>query len=246
MNNENIGAFLAELRKEKGLNQRELAEKLNVTDKAISKWETGKGMPDVSNLIPLANILEVSVTDILSGKQTHNDIEEENKTIVQVIEQTETKSKRKIVKTIISILLILAIILSTIYVGWFAYWGRRHYVNYNVDTVYLTELETGGYEYEVEVTAHNWLINPSIHSFELRAYIGGEQMFGYTGGTEDVVIVSGLKKTTFKLTGTLDCEHNKWNAKTCFQSLEFVPYEDELRPFSLYMADYPNAKYVFK
>ena len=138
MNNENIGAFLAELRKEKGLNQRELAEKLNVTDKAISKWETGKGMPDVSNLIPLANILEVSVTDILSGKRTHNDIEEENKTIVQVIEQTETKSKRKIVKTIISILLILAIILSTIYVGWFAYWGRRHYVNYNVDTVYLT------------------------------------------------------------------------------------------------------------
>ena len=43
MNNENIGTFLAELRKEKGLNQRELAEKLNVTDKAISKWETGKG-----------------------------------------------------------------------------------------------------------------------------------------------------------------------------------------------------------
>lgn len=246
MDNKSIGSFLAELRKEKEFSQKELAEKLNVTDKAISKWETGKGMPDVSNLIPLANILDVSVTDILSGKRTHNDIEEENKAIVQVIEQTETKSKRKIVKTIVSILLILAIILSTIYVGWFAYWGRRHYVNYNVDTVYLTELETGGYKYEVEVTAHNWLINPSIHCFELRAHIGGELTFGFTGGTEGVVIVSGLKKTSFKLTGTLDCEHNERNAKTYFQRLKFLPSEDELSPFSLYMADYPNAKYVFK
>lgn len=243
MDIKNIGSFIAELRKEQGLNQRELAEKLNVTDKAISKWETGKGMPDVSNLIPLANILNVSVTDILSGKRTNNDVQEENKAIVQVIEQTEADNKRKIFKSIVLVILIIAIIISTIYVGWFAYWGRRHYVHYNVEAVYLTEVEDG-FEYEADVTAQNWLINPSIHSFTLKACIGGEHFFGYTGGTDGVVIVSGLKKTHFKLKGILYSDIN--SAVKDFQSLTFVPDDEELDPFSLYMADYPNAKYVFK
>ena len=60
-----FGSFLFELRKEKGLTQRELADKLLVSAKAISKWETGANMPDVSLLIPLADILGVTVTELL-------------------------------------------------------------------------------------------------------------------------------------------------------------------------------------
>ena len=60
-----FGSFVAELRKEKGLTQKELADKLLVSSKAISKWETGANMPDVSLLIPLADILGVSVTELL-------------------------------------------------------------------------------------------------------------------------------------------------------------------------------------
>ena len=62
------GRFIAELRRQKGYTQKELAEKIMVTDKAISRWETGKGLPDTSLLKPLGDILGVSVGELLSGK----------------------------------------------------------------------------------------------------------------------------------------------------------------------------------
>lgn len=68
-----FGAFLARLRKEKGLTQRELADRLYVSDKAVSKWERGLSLPDVSLLIPLADCLEVSVTELLRGEPTQRE-----------------------------------------------------------------------------------------------------------------------------------------------------------------------------
>lgn len=67
---ERFGAFLARLRKEQGMTQRELADRLHVSDKAVSKWERGLSFPDVSLLIPLADCLEVSVTELLRGERT--------------------------------------------------------------------------------------------------------------------------------------------------------------------------------
>ena len=63
-----IGKFIAECRKKKKLTQAQLAEKLNITDRAISKWETGKGMPDSSIMLDLCNELEISVNELLSGE----------------------------------------------------------------------------------------------------------------------------------------------------------------------------------
>lgn len=62
------GRFIADLRRQKGYTQKQLAEKLMVTDKAITRWETGKGLPDTSLLKPLGDILGVSVSELLSGK----------------------------------------------------------------------------------------------------------------------------------------------------------------------------------
>lgn len=62
------GLFITELRKQKGLTQKNLAELLKVTDKAVSRWETGKGLPETSLLKPLSDILGVSVSELLSGK----------------------------------------------------------------------------------------------------------------------------------------------------------------------------------
>ncbi len=62
------GQFIAELRKQKGFTQKELAEKLEVTDKAVSRWETGKGLPETSLLKPLGDILGVSVGELLAGR----------------------------------------------------------------------------------------------------------------------------------------------------------------------------------
>lgn len=61
MDQEKIGKFIAKCRKEQKLTQEQLAEKLNITYKAISKWETGKGMPDSSIMMDLSNILEITV-----------------------------------------------------------------------------------------------------------------------------------------------------------------------------------------
>lgn len=69
MGKNTTGRFIAELRKQKGFTQKELAENLMVTDKAISRWETGKGLPDTSLLKPLGDVLGVSVTELLSGKK---------------------------------------------------------------------------------------------------------------------------------------------------------------------------------
>ena len=69
MNQIDIGKFIADCRKEKGLTQAQLAEKLNITDKAVSKWETGKSMPDSSIMLELSNILGVTVNELLSGER---------------------------------------------------------------------------------------------------------------------------------------------------------------------------------
>ncbi len=65
INRKDFGAFVAQLRKEKGLTQKALADRLYISDKAISKWETGVSIPDTALLVPLAEILGVSVTELL-------------------------------------------------------------------------------------------------------------------------------------------------------------------------------------
>ena len=63
MEQEKVGKFIAICRKEKQLTQADLAEKLNITNKAVSKWETGRGMPDASILLELSKILDVTVNE---------------------------------------------------------------------------------------------------------------------------------------------------------------------------------------
>ena len=64
-----IGRFIGAERRAKGWTQRQLADKLQLTDKAISRWETGKGLPDVSLLLPLANVLDITVGELLAGER---------------------------------------------------------------------------------------------------------------------------------------------------------------------------------
>ena len=77
-----VGKFIAKCRKSKNMTQAELAEKLNITDRAISKWETGKGMPDSSIMLDLCNELDISVNELLSGEvikmENYNQKAEEN------------------------------------------------------------------------------------------------------------------------------------------------------------------------
>ncbi len=93
MNNIQSGLFIKEKRNEKGLTQKDLAEILNCTDKAVSRWETGKGFPEVSFLIPLSEALDVSVNEIILGEEIKKEeiIEKTNNVIVETLKETKRK-----------------------------------------------------------------------------------------------------------------------------------------------------------
>lgn len=114
MDSKTIGKFIKEQRSLKELTQKQLAEKLDVTDKAISRWETGKGIPDVSLLIPLSNVLEVSVNEILLGEKIEEEkkIEKYEETIVNTL-ATNKKQIRRLHKIIYALLVAVEIWLFT-------------------------------------------------------------------------------------------------------------------------------------
>lgn len=91
-----IGKFIAERRKGANLTQMQLAEKLGITDRAVSKWETGKAMPDSSIMLELCDILGISVNDLLSGEVVTMDNynkELENK-LIEMVKQKEESDKK--------------------------------------------------------------------------------------------------------------------------------------------------------
>ena len=69
MDPKTTGQFISFLRKEKGMTQKQLSEKLNLSDKAISRWETGRGFPDIESLQALSNEFYVSINELLYGKR---------------------------------------------------------------------------------------------------------------------------------------------------------------------------------
>ncbi|MBE5805562.1 MAG: helix-turn-helix transcriptional regulator [Clostridiales bacterium] len=91
-----IGKFITECRKKNNLTQMQLAEKLNITDRAISKWENGKAMPDSSIMLDLCNELKISVNELLSGEvikmETYNKKLEQN--LIDMVKQKEQSDKK--------------------------------------------------------------------------------------------------------------------------------------------------------
>ena len=73
MDKEKTRQLITELRKEKGMTQKQLAEALNVTDKAVSKWERGLSFPDISMLEPLSELLDISIMELLAGERQDED-----------------------------------------------------------------------------------------------------------------------------------------------------------------------------
>lgn len=96
MDQEKIGKFIAEKRKEKGMTQKELAGQLGIGDKAISKWECGRGMPDNSIMLPLCDALEINVNELLMGESLSEKeyTESSEDIILSLIEEKETLKKK--------------------------------------------------------------------------------------------------------------------------------------------------------
>lgn len=111
MNQINTGKFIAVCRKEKGLTQAQLAEKLNITDRAVSKWETGKCMPDSSIMLDLCKILDISVNELLSGERIKMDNYDE-KVSQNLLELTRKDENNMAKNTIISIVYTVTMIIG--------------------------------------------------------------------------------------------------------------------------------------
>ena len=95
MNQIKIGRFIAECRKKANLTQMQLAEKLGITDKAVSKWERGVAMPDTSIMLELCDILSISVNELLSGERINmeNDNQKTEQLLLDMAKELEKKNK---------------------------------------------------------------------------------------------------------------------------------------------------------
>ena len=95
MDQAKIGRFVAECRKNKNLTQAQLAEKLNITDRAVSKWETGKAMPDSSIMLALCDVLSITVNDLLCGEKIimENSNQKNEQLLLEMAKELERKNK---------------------------------------------------------------------------------------------------------------------------------------------------------
>ena len=105
-----IGKFIAECRKNVGLTQAQLAEKLGITDKAISKWERGIAMPDTSIMLELCDILSISVNELLSGEKINMENNEKKNEELLLDMAKEIENKNKTIWTTMWVIMIVSII----------------------------------------------------------------------------------------------------------------------------------------
>ena len=111
MDQEKIGSFLAENRKAKGFTQIEFAEKLGVSNKSVSRWETGKNMPDVSLFLPICDALDISVNEFLIGERITT---QENKRADEILVETIKASNKKL-KSAQIVIYILAVLVNALF-----------------------------------------------------------------------------------------------------------------------------------
>lgn len=104
------GKFIAQMRKERGLTQRQLADALLISDKTVSKWECGNGLPDVSLMLPLCELLEITVNELLTGKRLTPSEYQKNaeNNIMQLIKEKEEAKFRIILGAIVAGLTLVA------------------------------------------------------------------------------------------------------------------------------------------
>ena len=100
MDQKKIGNLLKKLRSEKGLTQEQLAEILNVSNRTVSRWETGSNMPDISLLVEIADFYDISIPEIINGERKSEKMNEEVKEVAKTMSDYARAEKEAIVKNI--------------------------------------------------------------------------------------------------------------------------------------------------
>ena len=175
-----IGKFIAECRKNNNLTQVQLAEKLNITDRAVSKWETGKSMPDSSIMLELCGILNITVNDLLSGEVVTMDNydKELEKNLLEMAKQKEEADKRLLFLEIFVGVICIAVMLALAMVASFVQmeeWLRIvliliGFIPLLIATPFMIKIEqTAGY-YECAKCGHKYI--PKYKSVFMSMHMG--------------------------------------------------------------------------
>ena len=247
MDNKKTGKFIAQCRKEMKLSQKQLAERLNVTDKAVSKWETGNGSPDISLLTKIAEILNISVVELLNGErlQVANAQELTERIVIEALH----KAKKERIKTVISVFSVLIILFTLINVGIYGYWGRRHKVLYNVDTVFIHQNENDQNIYDLyyNCSVKNWWFDYNTYTYKLVAELGGEPS-GWNYETKtDYVTSNCFTETPFVIHVVFDISSindNKLTIEQITKMFQFSAYDTQKKRnhrINLYMSDFDDV-----
>ncbi len=117
MNQEKIGKFIASCRKECGYTQASLGEKLGITDRAVSKWETGKSIPDASIMLELCNLLKISVNELLTGERIamENYKEKAEENLIE-LQKKKVKAAKSLFRTEL-VFIAIAILLAPVHLA---------------------------------------------------------------------------------------------------------------------------------
>ena len=175
-----IGKFISECRKKNNLTQMQLAEKLNITDRAISKWENGKAMPDSGVMLDLCKELKISVNELLSGEMIEMKNYDYNveKNLLEMIKQKEESDKRllhsEILIGILSLLPLLVSIVITIAVPMEEWLGTviilTSLIPFLIATPFMLKIEQVAGYYECEECGERYV--PTYKSVFLARHIG--------------------------------------------------------------------------
>lgn len=152
MNQEKIGNFIAKCRKDKKMTQVELAEKLGVSDKSVSKWENAKCMPDLSLFPQLCNILEITINDLMAGEKVDDKeyINTLENNFISLVSNMETRGRRK--RMLLSLIIFIAFLIGII--GYYIY-----------------------FNYELDVKFDKRVMTCEINNKELIYHINGQSVF---------------------------------------------------------------------
>lgn len=164
MDKEKLGKFVSTLRKEQGMTQKDLAEKLCLTDKAVSKWERGLSFPDISMLEPMADIFNVTVLELLQGERLKEDA---SISVTQVqemigdslsisdeeINRKHTKSKTIILSCCVALMFLISFTLNI--------WNLSKNKNTSMNQTAVLQINEDAYETVVDEEGKTVFVNPN-------------------------------------------------------------------------------------
>ena len=168
MDQSKVGAFLKDLRREKGITQEQLAEELGVSGRTISRWENGNNMPDISLLVEIAEFFDVSIPEIIKGERKSENMKEEANEVAETMSDYAKAEKEQLVKSIRNMSIMgLAALLVYMALDVTGVYDRNHLLRYAYGisealiyvTVVMFPLYTTGLLNKIRISRANYKID---------------------------------------------------------------------------------------